>query len=131
MVLVLFSVTFFLRRIRNGIRKACHSSGDISNFNCRIASGGSHCDPHRTQCEGASFIPSPTMATVPYSLKEPLFYLIYFLEVSHQILFDTDGIGDIMSCFFTIPVSIISSILSACNCFIAEILSALSYQSNR
>jgi hypothetical protein len=33
-----------------------------------------------------------------------------------QIPFDTDGIGDIMSCFFTIPVSIISSILSACNC---------------
>jgi hypothetical protein len=39
-----------------------------------------------------------------YSFKGPLFYDL-FLEVNYQIPFDTDGIGDIMSCFFTIPVS--------------------------
>jgi hypothetical protein len=101
-MVVLFSVTFFTETNQKRIR-ACHSSGRYQQLQCRIASRGSINPTVLNASAGASFIPSPTMATVPYSFKGPLFYLIYFLEVSYQIPFDTDGIGDIMSCFSLSP----------------------------
>jgi hypothetical protein len=39
------------------------------------------------------------MATVPYSLKDAILSDL-FSGVSYKYLFDTDGIGDIMSCYY-------------------------------
>jgi hypothetical protein len=71
MVLVLFSVTFFTETNQKRDKgKLVIHQGDISNFNCRIASGGSIAIPTVLNASaGASFIPSPTMATLPYSLR--------------------------------------------------------------
>jgi hypothetical protein len=125
MVLVLFSVTFFTETNQKRIRESLSFIRAISATSIAVSLPAAPIGSHRTQCVGASFIPSPTHGYGHILLKGPLFYLIYFLEVSYQILFDTDDIGYIMSCFFTHPVSIIS-LISACNCFIAKILSTLS-----